>query len=154
MQRSNASFVRHDRIDIVPPVGKQPAPERTLPTEVALQLRPECEDLGDGHEGEHVVGLRLTHELADEVRTALFGLRPQTVLEAGEAVLLLPAKTRYEQDDGGTETTTERRVLFTPEIPRFLGETRAEWKILRELAITCHPDRGHGHAHSASDLYA
>src|SRR5215213_10174183 len=27
----------------------------------------------------------------------------------GEEVLLLPAKTRYEQDDGGTETTTERR---------------------------------------------
>jgi predicted molibdopterin-dependent oxidoreductase YjgC len=38
-------------------------------------------------------------------------------IEAKEAVLLLPAKTRYEQDDGGTETSTERRVMFTPEIP-------------------------------------
>ena len=37
---------------------------------------------------------------------------------AKEEVILLPAKTRYEQDDGGTETTTERRILFSPEIPR------------------------------------
>ena len=43
-------------------------------------------------------------------------------------------KTRYEQDDGGTETTTERRVCFSPEIPRQVGEARAEWKILRDIA--------------------
>ncbi len=29
-----------------------------------------------------------------------------------------PAMTRYEQPGGGTETTTERRVAFRPEIPR------------------------------------
>ena len=51
-----------------------------------------------------------------------------------EEVMLLPAKTRYEQDDGGTETTTERRIAFSPEIPRQVGEARAEWKILRDLA--------------------
>ena len=56
----------------------------------------------------------------------------QMFIEPGEAVLLLPAKTRYEQDDGGTETSTERRVMFTPEIPRQVGEARAEWKILFE----------------------
>src|SRR5262245_29181203 len=38
-------------------------------------------------------------------------LTDQMFIEAGEEVLLLPAKTRYEQDDGGTETTTERRVI-------------------------------------------
>jgi len=58
-------------------------------------------------------------------------------------VILLPAKTRYEQDDGGTETSTERRIMFSPEIPRQVGEARAEWKILRELAVAAHPERAH-----------
>ena len=61
----------------------------------------------------------------------------------GEEVILLPAKTRYEQDDGGTETTTERRVCFSPEIPRQVGEARAEWKILRDVAAATDPDRAH-----------
>jgi len=68
-------------------------------------------------------------------------LTDQMFIEAGEAVVLLPAKTRYEQDDGGTETTTERRIIFSPEIPRQVGEARAEWKILRELACAVDPDR-------------
>jgi anaerobic selenocysteine-containing dehydrogenase len=54
--------------------------------------------------------------------------------------LLLPAKTRYEQEGGGTETTTERRVCFSPEIPRQVGEARAEWLILRQLAALAKPD--------------
>jgi predicted molibdopterin-dependent oxidoreductase YjgC len=58
-------------------------------------------------------------------------------------VLLLPAKTRYEQDDGGMETSTERRVMFTPELPRQVGEAKAEWKILRELAVATYPERAH-----------
>ena len=68
-------------------------------------------------------------------------LTDQMFIEAKEQVILLPAKTRYEQDDGGTETTTERRILFSPEIPRQVGEARAEWKILRDLAATVYPDR-------------
>jgi molybdopterin-dependent oxidoreductase alpha subunit len=59
----------------------------------------------------------------------------------GEEVLLLPAKTRYEQDGGGTETTTERRIAFSPEIPRQIGEARAEWKILRDIALAAYPER-------------
>lgn len=70
-------------------------------------------------------------------------LTDQMFIEAKEAVILLPAKTRYEQDDGGIETTTERRVAFTPEIPRQVGEACAEWKILRELAAKTFPDRTH-----------
>lgn len=70
-------------------------------------------------------------------------LTDQMFIEPREEVLLLPAKTRYEQDDGGTETTTERRVIFSPEIPRAVGEARAEWKILRELAAAVYPDRAH-----------
>jgi predicted molibdopterin-dependent oxidoreductase YjgC len=56
-------------------------------------------------------------------------------------VLLLPAKTRYEQDGGGTQTSTERRVMFSPELPRTVGEARAEWRILRELAAAVDPQR-------------
>ena len=41
----------------------------------------------------------------------------QMFVEPGETVVLLPAATRYEQEGGGTSTTTERRVAFSPEIP-------------------------------------
>ena len=68
-------------------------------------------------------------------------LTDQMFIEPEGDVLLLPAKTRYEQDDGGTETSTERRVMFTPELPRQIGEARAEWKILRDLAARVHPER-------------
>ncbi len=61
--------------------------------------------------------------------------------QPGGEVLLLPAQTRYEQDDGGTETSTERRVMFSPQLPRQVGEARAEWKILRELAVSVYPER-------------
>lgn len=70
-------------------------------------------------------------------------LTDQMFIEAKGQVLLLPAKTRYEQDDGGTETSTERRVMFSPEIPRQVGEARAEWKILRDIAAAVHPERAH-----------
>jgi predicted molibdopterin-dependent oxidoreductase YjgC len=66
----------------------------------------------------------------------------QMLIDPGEEVVLLPAKTRYEQDGGGTETTTERRVVFSPELPRQVGEARAEWMIFRELALATHPERG------------
>lgn len=68
-------------------------------------------------------------------------LTDQMFIEPEGDVLLLPAKTRYEQDDGGTETSTERRVMFSPELPRRVGEARAEWKILRDLAVRVHPER-------------
>ncbi|HEV8184771.1 MAG TPA: FdhF/YdeP family oxidoreductase, partial [Chthoniobacterales bacterium] len=70
-------------------------------------------------------------------------LTDQMFIPAREEVILLPAQTRYEQDDGGTETSTERRVMFSPQIPRQLGEAKAEWKILRELAATVAPARAH-----------
>jgi molybdopterin-dependent oxidoreductase alpha subunit len=70
-------------------------------------------------------------------------LTDQMFIDARDEVLLLPAKTRYEQDDGGIETTTERRIAFSPEIPRQIGEAKAEWKILRELAAVTYPERAH-----------
>lgn len=68
-------------------------------------------------------------------------LTDQMLVPSTGDVILLPAKTRYEQDGGGIETTTERRVAFTPEIPRQVGEAKAEWRILLELARTADPER-------------
>lgn len=71
-------------------------------------------------------------------------LTDQMFLEPKEEVLLLPARTRYEQEGGGIETTTERRIIFSPEIPRRpgeIGEAKSEWRILLELAAAAHPER-------------
>src|SRR5204863_7259138 len=45
-------------------------------------------------------------------------LTDQMLIPAKEEVILLPGKTRYELEDGGIETTTERRIALTAEIPR------------------------------------
>jgi molybdopterin-dependent oxidoreductase alpha subunit len=59
----------------------------------------------------------------------------------GGEVILLPAATRYEQEGGGTETTTERRIIFSPEIPGHqVGEARSEWRVFAELAARVRPD--------------
>ncbi|MFQ5985905.1 MAG: FdhF/YdeP family oxidoreductase [Thermoplasmata archaeon] len=70
-------------------------------------------------------------------------LTSQMLVEPGESVLLLPAATRYEQRGGGTETSTERRIYFSPEIPGpRLGEARTEWEILLDLAAGVRPEQG------------
>jgi molybdopterin-dependent oxidoreductase alpha subunit len=64
-------------------------------------------------------------------------LNTSTLLDAKESVIILPAKTRYEQEDGGTSTSTERMVYFSPEIKgnkNRIEEARAEWKIYIDLA--------------------
>ncbi len=68
----------------------------------------------------------------------------QMLLDPADTVVLLPAATRYEQRDGGTETTTERRIVFGPEIrgPR-PGEVRSEWEIFLDLAGRVDPERAH-----------
>ncbi|HLE47299.1 MAG TPA: FdhF/YdeP family oxidoreductase, partial [Candidatus Thermoplasmatota archaeon] len=69
-------------------------------------------------------------------------LTPQMFLEPADAVLLLPATTRYEQPGGGTATSTERRVYFSPEIPgRRIEEAKPEWETLLEVAARVRPDQ-------------
>jgi molybdopterin-dependent oxidoreductase alpha subunit len=65
----------------------------------------------------------------------------QMLVEPGAEVLLLPAATRYETRGGVTQTSTERRVIFSPEIPgRRIGEARPEWEALGELAARTRPE--------------
>ncbi|HEX9794989.1 MAG TPA: molybdopterin-dependent oxidoreductase [Planctomycetota bacterium] len=65
---------------------------------------------------------------------------PSTVAEPGEAVLVLPAQTRYEHAGGITSTSTERRVRFSPEIPgRRIAEARAEWWIPAQVVAAIDP---------------
>lgn len=69
-----------------------------------------------------------------------------TLVDAKEAVIVLPAKTRYEQDGGGTSTSTERMVYFSPEIEgnrNKIEEARSEWKIYIDLAKRVKPDTAH-----------
>ncbi|MEK4847807.1 FdhF/YdeP family oxidoreductase [Bacillus sp. FSL W8-0183] len=68
-------------------------------------------------------------------------LNTSTLVEAEETVIVLPAMTRYEQPGGGTSTSTERMVYFSPEIegPR-IEEARAEWDIYIDLAKRVRPE--------------
>jgi molybdopterin-dependent oxidoreductase alpha subunit len=69
-------------------------------------------------------------------------LNTTTLLDAKEAVLVLPAATRYEQPGGGTSTSTERRIRFSPEIPGpRIGEARPEWQIAADIGKRLVPDR-------------
>ena len=47
-------------------------------------------------------------------------LNTSMLVDANETVVLLPGQTRYEQRTGGTSTSTERRIRFTPEMPGHL----------------------------------
>jgi predicted molibdopterin-dependent oxidoreductase YjgC len=61
--------------------------------------------------------------------------------ESSGDVLVLPATTRYESPGGGTETSTERRIIFSPEVPgRRIGSAMPEWWVFREVALRARPD--------------
>ncbi len=77
-------------------------------------------------------------------------LTSQMLVEPADVVYLLPAKTRYEQKGGGTETSTERRVIFSPELSGHdIGETRSEWEMLLDLARAVRPE-SYARVHFAS----
>jgi molybdopterin-dependent oxidoreductase alpha subunit len=78
------------------------------------------------------IPLRIHHDVV---------LNPQMLVEPAGAVLVLPATTRYEMAGGNTETSTERRVIFNPEIPGPRpASARDEWRVLMDLARRVRPD--------------
>jgi len=69
-------------------------------------------------------------------------LSSSMLVESDGDVLILPATTRYESVGGGTETSTERRIIFSPEIPgRRIGSARPEWSVFGEALARAIPAR-------------
>ena len=69
-------------------------------------------------------------------------LSSNMLVDPADTVVLLPSRTRYEQRGGGTETSTERRIIYSPEIPGpRIPETRDEWEIPVQVARRADPDR-------------
>ena len=76
--------------------------------------------------------LRVHHDLV---------LSPPMLVESAGDVILLPAATRYESAGGGTETSTERRIIFSPEIRgRRIGSARPEWQVFGEAMARAWPE--------------
>jgi molybdopterin-dependent oxidoreductase alpha subunit len=101
-----------------------------------------------------IVGGNFLETLGDEARSRAALRRPRLrvhqdivvsssmLAECDGDVLLLPATTRYESPGGGTETSTERRIIFSPEIAgRRIGSARPEWSVLREVMARAWPER-------------
>jgi len=71
-------------------------------------------------------------------------LHPTMLEEPAETVLLLPATTRYEVPGGVSQTSTERRVTFSPEVPGpRVAEARPEGDVLCEIAARVRPGLAH-----------
>jgi molybdopterin-dependent oxidoreductase alpha subunit len=101
-----------------------------------------------------IVGGNFLETLADEARTRRALRRPRLrvhqdiVLSSGMLadsdgdVLVLPATTRYESAGGGTETSTERRIIYSPEVRgRRIGSARPEWQVFGEAMARAFPER-------------
>ncbi|MGH9501037.1 MAG: FdhF/YdeP family oxidoreductase [Terriglobales bacterium] len=68
-------------------------------------------------------------------------VNPAMLADPAETVVLFPSRTRYEQRGGGTETSTERRIIYSPEIPGpRIPETKDEWEIPVLVARAVKPD--------------
>jgi molybdopterin-dependent oxidoreductase alpha subunit len=64
------------------------------------------------------------------------------LVEPADSVILLPSTTRYESPGGGTETSTERRIIFSPEVPGpRVGSAKPEWEVFGEVAARVRPER-------------
>jgi molybdopterin-dependent oxidoreductase alpha subunit len=80
----------------------------------------------------------------DIVLTSMMLVPPRDV------AVLFPATTRYESPGGGCETTTERRIVFSPEIAgRRIGSAKPEWEVFGEVASRVRPERAARFASSA-----
>jgi molybdopterin-dependent oxidoreductase alpha subunit len=68
-------------------------------------------------------------------------LSSQMLVEPDDSIIVLPSTTRYEIPGGVTETSTERRVIFSPEIPGpRIDEARSEWEVFLEIARRARPE--------------
>ncbi|MCP4871041.1 MAG: molybdopterin-dependent oxidoreductase [Proteobacteria bacterium] len=85
---------------------------------------------------------RCLEETAVRVHQGHF-LDPSMLLQPGEATLILPAQSRFEQRGGGTTTAIDRRIRFSPEIlGHAIGEARPDWQIALQIEHLIDPDGG------------
>ena len=71
-------------------------------------------------------------------------LSSSMLVEGDGDVVILPATTRYESPGGVTETSTERRIIFSPEIPgRRIGSARPEWQVFGDVMARVNPAQAH-----------
>ena len=79
------------------------------------------------------IGLRVHQDIV---------VSPTMLVDPADTVVLLPSRTRYEQRGGGTETSTERRIIYSPEVPGPRPEeSRDEWEIPVLVAREFDPER-------------
>jgi len=138
-----------------------------VPSEPGLTTVETIEAAGRGEiDGFYCIGGNLLETLPEPARVesalARIPLRvhsdivvtSQMLVEPRDAVYLLPAQTRYEQRGGGTETSTERRVIYNPWVPGHqTGESRSEWEMLLDFARAVRPERyGRVHFESAAEI--
>jgi molybdopterin-dependent oxidoreductase alpha subunit len=87
----------------------------------------------------------LVHDALSKIKLRIHQdivVNPTMFVDPAETVILLPAKTRYEQRGGGTETSTERRIIYSPEIPGpRIEEAKDEWEIPVLVARKLDPER-------------
>jgi molybdopterin-dependent oxidoreductase alpha subunit len=77
--------------------------------------------------------LRIHHDIV---------LSSSMLVDGDGDVVLLPATTRYESEGGGTETSTERRIIYSPEIPgRRIGSACPEWRVFGDVMARVTPER-------------
>ena len=88
---------------------------------------------------------RLVHRALGKIKLRIHQdivVNPTMLVEPADTVVLLPARTRYEQRAGGTETSTERRIIYSPEIPGpRIPEAKDEWEIPVLVARALEPER-------------
>jgi molybdopterin-dependent oxidoreductase alpha subunit len=66
---------------------------------------------------------------------------PMMLLPPRELTVLFPATTRYEAPGGGTQTSTERRIIYSPEVAgRRVGTAKPEWEVFGEVAARVRPE--------------
>jgi molybdopterin-dependent oxidoreductase alpha subunit len=94
------------------------------------------ETLPDPPAAAHALGRVGTRIHQDIVLSSAMLVPPQ------QAVVLFPSTTRYESPGGGTETSTERRIIFSPEVAgRRVGSAKPEWEVFGAVAARVRPDR-------------
>jgi molybdopterin-dependent oxidoreductase alpha subunit len=78
------------------------------------------------------IPLRVHHDIV---------LSSQMLVDPADCVLVLPAATRYEIEGGVTETSTERRVIFSPYVEGGSShDARPEGDVMLEVARRVRPD--------------